>query len=131
MMSAAAYAVYKKLCQQHQVEIRREASSTNRSDGGAALKVWSVASRGSLPALAVNCRRQALNTDEAIAAGVTSGKRTWKLYFYADPKLDKRDRVYFTDGYAVEADVFTPSFQHDSADQAWNAVVIEFGPAKG
>lgn len=128
MLSPAAYAVYTRMCQLHTVEIRREV--VTRTDGGAAAKTWTVAARGRLPARSVDCRRQALKSEEAIAAGVTSGKRTWKLYFYEDPKIDKRDRVYFTDGHSVEAEVSTPSAQHDSADQAWDAIIVEFGPAK-
>ena len=116
------------MCSKDRIEIRREVVA--RSSGGEATKTWTVVARGSLPALDVKCRRQAMKAEEAIAAGVASGLRAWKLYFFFDPSLDKRDRIYFTDGFAIECEVSTPSTQHDSQQRLWDAVVEVFGPGK-
>lgn len=121
------------MCSKDRIEIRRETST--RSDGGEAVKTWLAATRSGatppLPALDVKCRRQQLNSEEAIAAGVTSGKESWNLFFYFDPKIDKRDRVFFTDnGVAYEAEVSTPSWQYDTQNRLWQCVVVKFGPGK-
>lgn len=116
------------MCSKDRIEIRREV--VTRSSGGEATKTWTVEAREDLPALDVKCRRQAMKAEEAIAAGVSSGLRAWKLYFFFDPSLDKRDRIYFTDGFEIECEVSTPSEQDDSQDRLWHAVVVRFGPGK-
>lgn len=119
------------MCSKDRIEIRRE--TVVRSDGGEAVKTWLASARASkfLPAFDIKCRRQQLPSDEAIAAGVTSGKEAWNLFFYYDPKIDKRDRVFFSDnGVAYEAEVVTPSWQSDSQNRLWQCVVSKFGPGK-
>lgn len=119
------------MCSKDRIEIRRE--TTVRSDGGEGTKTWAAATRTatSLPALDVKCRRQQLTSEEAIAAGVTSGKESWNLFFYFDPKIDKRDRVFFTDnGIAHETEVSNPSWQYDTQNRLWQCTVTKFGPGK-
>lgn len=117
------------MCSKDRIEIRREV--VVRSSGGEATKTWTVGARGNLPALDVKCRIQSLGTTEVIMAGVSSSKNTYKLHFFFNPSIDKRDRIYLVDGgQNIELECQLPSGQHDNQNRLWDAVGIQFGPGK-
>lgn len=118
------------LCDRDTCNIRREVVVQDAE--GQAIKTWTAAARGSLPADASKFRHQGLPHEEAVAYGVIGSRLMWAAFFSYDPKIDGRDHVFFTDdgGIARECRVIKPSQSFDSQDRLRMAILEEFSPEK-
>ena len=107
------------------IEIRREVVTPDAE--GVAVKTWTIEARGSsYPASDVPCRLQAMPPEDLHALGLSTEKRSWKIYFVDDPIIDTRDHVFLTDTDQIlrECEVLVPSFSFDSmASRLWKCIV--------
>ena len=113
-----------------EITIKRETSSQDSE--GVAVKTWTVAARPTAyPAIGVFCRIQALPPKDAHELGITTDIRSWKIYFDAEPYIDKRDHVFLTDtdGVESECDVVVAAFSFDSLQaRLWKCIVKKWEP---
>ena len=118
------------LCNRDTCHLRRETSTPDAE--GQAIKTWTAAARGALPADGSKFRHQGLSHEEAVAYGVVGKRLMWSAFFSYDPKIDSRDHVFFTDdgGTARECRVIKPPQSFDSQNRLLMAILEEFGPEK-
>ena len=107
------------------ITIKREVVAQDSE--GVGVKTWTVEARGSsYPATGVACRIQALPPKDAHELGISTDVRSWKIYFDAEPYIDKRDHVFLTDTDSVlyECDVVVSAFSFDSNQaRLWKCIV--------
>ncbi len=106
--------VIQALLSRDTVTIHRK-TTTQEADGGM-VPTFNTTNRGTLPTSA-NCRAQEMSVDEETSFGISGNNIGWKFLFPADPQIDERDQLVFTDSQSVSHTVDVLGKQRNADNQ--------------